>query len=143
MSASLPLGLSVQFAPTFGAWREVARELLRGRVHPAAVSWDPLDNPQRGLDGGVDTLLALFAARRPGDASPLLTTDDGQVVTYGDVDERSGRLANLLVGRGVRPGDRVLTLPPKNDVSREQPWESIEPMFTALMSYLLLVSSSR
>ena len=53
MSAPLPLGLSVQFAPTFTAWRGVARELLQGRVHPQAVSWDPLDNAQPGFDGLV------------------------------------------------------------------------------------------
>jgi probable DNA metabolism protein len=43
--------MSVQFAPTFPAWRDVARELLRGRVPPAAITWDPLDNAQPGFDG--------------------------------------------------------------------------------------------
>ena len=51
MNASLPLGVSVPFAPTFAAWRDVARDLLRSRVPPAAVSWDPLDNVQPGFDG--------------------------------------------------------------------------------------------
>jgi probable DNA metabolism protein len=52
VSASLPLGLSVQFAPTFAGWRHVARDLLRSRVHPSAVSWDPSDNAQPDLDSG-------------------------------------------------------------------------------------------
>ena len=42
---------AVRFAPTFDGWRVVARELVRDRVHPAAVSWEPTDDAQCGLDG--------------------------------------------------------------------------------------------
>ncbi|WP_114947888.1 malonate--CoA ligase [Microvirga calopogonii] len=36
-----------------------------------------------------------------------ITTPTGETVTYADLIALSGRLANVLVGRGVKPGDRV------------------------------------
>jgi malonyl-CoA/methylmalonyl-CoA synthetase len=36
-----------------------------------------------------------------------IETLDGQRISYGDLIARTGRMANLLVGRGVKPGDRV------------------------------------
>ena len=48
--------------------------------------------------------------RAAADAAPertFLRTGDGRVLTYGDVVERTGRMANVLVARGVKPGDRV------------------------------------
>src|SRR6476646_215317 len=36
-----------------------------------------------------------------------IETTDGQRVSYGDLISRAGQMANLLVSRGVRPGDRV------------------------------------
>ncbi len=39
-----------------------------------------------------------------------LETPSGQTYSYGDADECSGRLANLLVSCGVAPGDRVAAL---------------------------------
>ncbi|WP_416193313.1 malonate--CoA ligase [Nitrobacter sp. TKz-YC01] len=36
-----------------------------------------------------------------------IETPDGRRITYGDLIAFSGRLANVLVARGVRPGDRV------------------------------------
>jgi len=53
---------------------------------------------------------ALFAAIRARMAPPetrLLETDEGRVVTYGDMLARSAQLANALVALGVEPGDRV------------------------------------
>lgn len=69
MNPALPLGLSVRFAPTFSAWRGVARELLLSRVPPSAVYWDPLDNVQRASDGldHVPDSAAPPADRRAGD----------------------------------------------------------------------------
>ena len=32
---------------------------------------------------------------------------DGQRITYGDLIARAGQMANVLVARGVKPGDRV------------------------------------
>jgi malonyl-CoA/methylmalonyl-CoA synthetase len=39
---------------------------------------------------------------------PCLETPDGQSLTYGDMDERSARIANLLASRGIVRGDRVV-----------------------------------
>src|SRR6195256_2731546 len=36
-----------------------------------------------------------------------IETLDGQRITYGDLVARAGQMANLLVKRGVKPGDRV------------------------------------
>src|SRR3954449_8089427 len=36
-----------------------------------------------------------------------IETLDGQRISYGDLIARAGRMANLLVARGVKPGDRV------------------------------------
>ena len=36
-----------------------------------------------------------------------IETTDGQRISYGDLISRAGQMANLLVDRGVKPGDRV------------------------------------
>ncbi|MGJ5092108.1 malonate--CoA ligase [Bradyrhizobium oligotrophicum] len=36
-----------------------------------------------------------------------IETHDGQRITYGDLIARAGQMANVLVARGVKPGDRV------------------------------------
>src|SRR3979490_1665278 len=36
-----------------------------------------------------------------------IETTDGQHISYGDLISRAGQMANVLVGRGVKPGDRV------------------------------------
>jgi malonyl-CoA/methylmalonyl-CoA synthetase len=36
-----------------------------------------------------------------------IETTDGQRITYGDLVARAGQMANVLVARGVKPGDRV------------------------------------
>src|SRR6478736_2675594 len=36
-----------------------------------------------------------------------IETTDGQRISYGDLISRAGQMANLLVSRGVKPGDRV------------------------------------
>src|SRR5580700_10759468 len=36
-----------------------------------------------------------------------IETTDGQHISYGDLISRTGQMANLLVSRGVKPGDRV------------------------------------
>ena len=53
-------------------------------------------------------LYAIFAGHFPGDpAAVLLTTDGGQAYSYGDAERSSARVANCLVGMGLKPGDRV------------------------------------
>jgi malonyl-CoA/methylmalonyl-CoA synthetase len=42
------------------------------------------------------------------DATRLaIETSDGQRISYGDLISRAGQMANVLVSRGVKPGDRV------------------------------------
>jgi malonyl-CoA/methylmalonyl-CoA synthetase len=52
-------------------------------------------------------LFAIIRERIASQTNILLRTVAGELVTYGDMLERSGRLANTLVLRGVEPGDRV------------------------------------
>lgn len=53
-------------------------------------------------------LYELLAARFPTDsAAPCMILPDGRVWTYGDVERASGRMANLIVALGLKPGDRV------------------------------------
>lgn len=49
-----------------------------------------------------DTLTGVGAAD-----APFLERPDGSVITYGKLDALTGRWANALVQRGVKPGDRV------------------------------------
>src|ERR1700759_5239138 len=36
-----------------------------------------------------------------------IETHDGKRISYGDLIARAGQMANVLVARGVKPGDRV------------------------------------
>lgn len=55
-----------------------------------------------------ENLYSLLASRFPDDpAASCMILPDGRVWTYGDVDRASGRIANLLAGLGLKPGDRV------------------------------------
>jgi malonyl-CoA/methylmalonyl-CoA synthetase len=55
----------------------------------------------------MNHLFDLLRARMPAPATRCMETDDGRVITYGDILAETGRLANLLVRLGVAPGDRV------------------------------------
>ena len=63
---------------------------------------------------GVD-VCDRWAARVPDQAAILEVSARGDVtpITYGDLRERSNRLANALVSRGVKRGDRVAVLLPQ------------------------------
>ena len=53
-------------------------------------------------------LFETFRARFPKDAAaPFLTLQDGRILSYGDLDTESARIANLLARLGAAPGDRV------------------------------------
>lgn len=53
-------------------------------------------------------LYALLAAHFPRDGqAPCMILPDGRSWTYRDVDRASGRMANLIVALGLKPGDRV------------------------------------
>jgi malonyl-CoA/methylmalonyl-CoA synthetase len=47
------------------------------------------------------------AAAESGPEHVFLRTDRGRVLTYGELIEQTGRLAHVLTGLGVAPGDRV------------------------------------
>ena len=54
-------------------------------------------------------LFDIFRARFPKDlAAPFMTLPGGRIISYGDLDAGTARLANLLVSLGVKPGDRVV-----------------------------------
>ena len=44
---------------------------------------------------------------------PCFLLEDGSTISYGDLDAAVGRLASLLVARGVAPGDRGAVQAPK------------------------------
>jgi malonyl-CoA/methylmalonyl-CoA synthetase len=53
-------------------------------------------------------LYALLASRFPADrARPAFELPDGSAVSYGELEAGAGRLAALLLAKGVKPGDRV------------------------------------
>ena len=59
-------------------------------------------------DTASDNIYDLFRSRFPADRSrPFVETDDGRVVTYGDLDALVGRYARLLNDLGLKKGDRV------------------------------------
>ena len=65
---------------------------------------------------GGETLNAILDHPGP-DRPALVVPDDGQVLTYGQLADRIGRLAGNLAAAGVRRGDRVaFTLPNGPDV---------------------------
>jgi len=59
----------------------------------------------------IHDFLAKSAARRP-DKTALIC--EGQRVTYAQIEAASNRLANALVGRGLKRGDRVALYLPNN-----------------------------
>ncbi|EDQ35664.2 Acyl-CoA synthetase (AMP-forming)/AMP-acid ligase II [Hoeflea phototrophica DFL-43] len=62
-----------------------------------------------------DSLLAAKLASAEGRNALFATLpEDGRRYSYGDVEEVSGRFANVLVGLGVNPGDRVAVQVPKS-----------------------------
>ena len=55
-----------------------------------------------------ENLYTQLSAHFPQDpAAPCLILGDGSAWTYGDIERASGRVANLLVALGLKPGDRV------------------------------------
>ena len=62
-----------------------------------------------------ENLFDLIRARFPRDPdAPFIETPDGRVVTYGALDEASGRLARLLAENGVVKGERVAAMVEKS-----------------------------
>ncbi len=91
------------------AWADAARD-FSWAAHLRALGWSP--------DGAValaETIVGRHAAG--GGARPALRwlpRDGGErTVTYGELADAAGRFARFLVGRGVRPGDRVAGFMPR------------------------------
>ena len=59
----------------------------------------------------------VYAATAPG--RPAVITSSGQVVTFGELEERSCRLAQALFARGLRHGDHVAVLLPNDHRTHE------------------------
>ena len=57
------------------------------------------------MNQNLYSLLAAHFPKNP--AAPCMILPDGRVWTYGDVERASGRMANLIVALGLKPGDRV------------------------------------
>jgi malonyl-CoA/methylmalonyl-CoA synthetase len=57
------------------------------------------------MNQNLYSLLAAHFPKNP--AAPCMILPDGRVWTYGDVERASGRIAHLIVGLGLKPGDRV------------------------------------
>jgi len=84
--------------PDYGSYERARREF----------EWSLPDryNPARDCLGKHD-------APEPADRTALIDAATGQRLSYRDIDERSGRLANGLAARGIEPGDRVGVLAPQ------------------------------
>jgi malonyl-CoA/methylmalonyl-CoA synthetase len=57
--------------------------------------------------GMPDSLIDIIRRRMPGRDRPFIETPAGRIISYADLLDGSGRLANALVMLGVEPGDRV------------------------------------
>ncbi|MBM4636051.1 AMP-binding protein [Rhodococcus hoagii] len=55
----------------------------------------------------TSTLPQVLSAVVEGDPEAPAIADDGTEITYGELDERSSRLARVLIAEGVGPGTRV------------------------------------
>src|SRR5262245_24476342 len=53
---------------------------------------------------GVPDMVRVWSAKTP-DKTALI--DGGRVVTYAQLNQRSNRIANTLIAKGVRPGSHV------------------------------------
>jgi acyl-CoA synthetase (AMP-forming)/AMP-acid ligase II len=68
-----------------------------------------------------ESVAAVIRARAAADPAAIAITGDGRELTFGELDERSSRLANALAGLGVRRGDRVAYL----DQNATEFWETM------------------
>ncbi|GAB1516586.1 amino acid adenylation domain-containing protein [Actinophytocola sp. KF-1] len=69
-----------------------------------------LTGPLAGVDRAYPrdaTIHGLFRARAAADPDAPAVECDGTVLTYRELDERANRLARVLLGTGLVPGDRV------------------------------------
>ncbi|MEU0542643.1 amino acid adenylation domain-containing protein [Nocardia sp. NPDC005978] len=87
---------------------------VSGRPHIAVGDIDLLSvaeraasAPARGVTGPVPaTLPEIFTAATAARAATAVVSDSGSI-SYGELDERSNRVARALIARGVGPGDTI------------------------------------
>jgi 2-aminobenzoate-CoA ligase len=65
-----------------------------------------LELPGHQLGGDANTASAILGAAPPA-APAIIRHETGETLTYRDLAVRSARIANVLAGAGVQPGDRV------------------------------------
>ena len=68
-----------------------------------------------------ESVAAIIRARATVDPGAIAITGDGRPLTFGELDERSSRLASALAALGVRRGDRVAYL----DQNATEFWETM------------------
>ena len=56
---------------------------------------------------GNSNLYSCFSRHFPAPSAVLLTTESGESFTYGDAEQRSAQVANVLVELGLQEGDRI------------------------------------
>ena len=99
------------------ATADPARPLSRLPLMPAGEtgsSWHGPRSPYPALP--LHELVAGRAAATPG-AAAVVVPHEGRTLTYGELDERAGALARVLVSRGVRVESPVaVCLPPGGDL---------------------------
>ena len=62
-----------------------------------------------------DNLFELFRSRFPADLSkPFIETPEGRLVSYGELESETARMAGLLAARGVARGERVAAIVEKS-----------------------------
>jgi acyl-CoA synthetase (AMP-forming)/AMP-acid ligase II len=77
--------------------------------------------PQPAPAAAYESVAAVIRARAAADPAAIAITGDGRQLTFGELDERSSRLASALAGLGVRRGDRVAYL----DQNATEFWETM------------------
>ncbi|HET7461935.1 MAG TPA: non-ribosomal peptide synthase/polyketide synthase [Longimicrobium sp.] len=81
-----------------------ALPLLAAAEEARIAAWEGRAPAPAATPETVHARFAARAAQAPG--APALT-HEGVTLTYGELEARANRLARLLIGRGVRPEDRV------------------------------------
>ena len=83
----------------------------------------------------ISTLLT-HAERNHGDQEIVSRRVEGDLhrQTYGDLAQRSRRMANALAAKGVGFGDRVATFDTPEDVARQTPDPTIESLAAMLQT---------
>ena len=115
IEASREVPVLVDFwAPWCGPCRQLTPVLEKAvRAAKGAVKLVKLnidDHPQIPGQMGVQSIPAVFAAQVARAPQAVAVTFDGRSLTYRELDEAANRLAHLLAGRGVGPGECVALL---------------------------------